>query len=204
LSLAGYVVSSLQRERRANPEPELTHEPPREPAVEAREPRARPRLGTPRRLAVGLALTTIFFAGAALTAGAGNEVAGLLDQSSTAETTSTDAAAPAAAPADTSVADPSATAPDPSATTTAPADTSTTDASGSTDPSASSGDDAPASGHGAGSNGVQASSGDGSAAPAAEGSAAAAPAVTPSSSSQAPSPTHAKRAHHKSQWVLSV
>src|SRR5207248_607359 len=75
-----------------------------------------------------------------------------------------DAAAPAAAPTDTSVADPSATAPDPSATTTAPVDTSTTDASASTDPSASSGDDAPASGHGAGSNGVQASAGDGSAA----------------------------------------
>ncbi|HYZ76331.1 MAG TPA: hypothetical protein VE596_03055 [Gaiellaceae bacterium] len=199
LSLAGYVVSTLQRERPADPEPELTLAPPSEPG----EPRVQRRLGAPRRLAVGLALTTIFFAGAALTAGAGNEVAGLLDQSSTAETTSTDASAPAAAPTDTSVADPSATAPDPSATSTAPADTSTTDGSASADPSASSDDDAPASGHGPGSHGVQASSGDDSAAASSsEGSAAAAPAVTPTA--QAGPRTHAKRSHNKSQWVLNV
>jgi hypothetical protein len=203
LSLAGYVVSTLQRERPADPEPELTAEPPRRRAAERDEPRVQRRLGTPRRLAVGLALTTIFFAGAALTAGAGNEVAGLLDQSSTAETTSTDASAPAAAPTDTS-ADPAATTPDPSATTTAPADTSTTDASAGTDPSASSEDDSPASGHGPGSNGAQASSGDGSTASSSDGSAAAAPAVTPSSSAQAAPRTHAKRAHNKSQWVLNV
>jgi hypothetical protein len=201
LSLAGYVVSALQRERPADPEPELTLPPRSEPAAELGEPRVRRRLGAPRRIAVGLALTTIFFAGAALTAGAGNEVAGLLDQSSTAETTSTDASAPAAAPTDTSVADPSTTAPDPSATSTVPAETSTTDASASADPNA---DDAPASGHGPGSNGVPASSGDGSAASSSDGSAAAAPAVTPSSSAQAASRTRAKRAHNKSQWVLSV
>jgi hypothetical protein len=203
LSLAGYVVSTLQRERPADPEPELTLEPPSTPAAERSEQHVRRRLGAPRRIAVGLALTTIFFAGAALTAGAGNEVAGLLDQPSTAETTSTDASAPAAVPTDTSAADPSATAPDPSATTTAPAETSPTDASVSTDPNASSDDDAPASGHGPGSNGVQASSGDGSGASSADGSAAVAPAATPASSAHA-SHAHAKRSHNKSQWVLSV
>ena len=204
LSLAGYVASTLQRERPADPEPELTLPPQSEPVAEQSEPRVRRRLGAPRRLAVGLALTTIFFAGAALTAGAGNEVAGLLDQSSTAETTSTDASAPAAAPTDTSVADPSTTAPDPSATSTAPADTSTTDTSASADPSASSDDDAPASGHGPGSNGVQASSSNGSAASSSDGSAAVAPAAKPASSTHAASHKRAKRSHNKSQWVLNV
>ena len=199
LSLAGYVVSALRRERPADPEPELTLPPRSEPAAEQGKPGVQRRLGAPRRIAVGLALTTIFFAGAALTAGAGNEVAGLLDQSSTAETTSTDASAPAAAPTDTSAPDPSTT--DSSATATAPADTSTTDASASSDPNA---DDAPASGHGPGSNGVPVSSGDGSAASSSDGSAAVAPAATPSSSAQAAPRTHAKRAHNKSQWVLNV
>ena len=201
LSLAGYVVSTLQRERPADPEPELTLPPPLKPASEPRPERR--RLGTPRRLAVGFALTTIFFAGAALTAGAGNEVGSMLDQSSTAETTSTDASAPAAAPADSSAADPSA-APTTSTDSAAPADTSTSDTTTTADPSASStdtssADDAPASGHGPGShptpslNGSAASSG---------GSASAAPAVAPSA--QAAPRAHAKRSHQKAKWVLDV
>jgi hypothetical protein len=217
LSLAGYVVSTLHRERPADPEPELVLDSPPEPVSERGEAgAARRRLGTPRRIAVGLALTTIFFAGAALTAGAGNEVASMLD-SSTAETTATDAsapadaAAPAPAPAETSTpADASTTtAEDPSA---APADSSSSDASASTDQSAvpsdpsSADDDAPASGHGPGSNGLPSSSSDGSSAASADGSASAAPAVTPAPSSQAAPQkrTRSKRTHRSGQYVLNV
>ena len=206
LSFVGYVVSTLHRERPANPEPELTLPPPLEPAGEPRPKRR--RLGTPRRLAVGLALTTIFFAGAALTAGAGNEVAGMLDQSSTAETTSTDASAPAAAPADSSAADTTATAPSASTDSTAPADTTTSDTTTTADPSASStdassADDAPASGHGPDSHPAQPSSADGSAA-SSGGSASAAATPTAAPSAQAAPRAHAKRSRGKAQWVLNV
>ncbi|TMK95726.1 MAG: hypothetical protein E6G42_02080 [Actinobacteria bacterium] len=200
LSLAGYVVSTLRRERAADPEPELVYEQPYEP-VETRVERR--RLGAPRRIAVGFALTTIFFAGAAFTAGAGNEVAGLLDTSTT-DTTTTDASAPAAAPADPSASsDPSAaaTATDPSAAApSAPADTST---------ASSSADDSPASGHGPGSSAAPASPADSSAPAPSDGSAsAAAPAgaPTPSSQSQSAPRNHpgANRQHAGSQWVLNV
>src|SRR5919199_1628454 len=87
-SLAGLVVTALQRERKAVIEPELDAPKRREreaPASTLDTP-ASPRLSTPRRLAVGLGLTVVFFAGAALTAGAGNEVAGLLEETASTET----------------------------------------------------------------------------------------------------------------------
>src|SRR5207237_143724 len=60
-------------------------------------PKPTKRRSKPRRLALGTLMTVIFFAGAAFTAGAGNEVAAKLDSS--------EASAPAQAPA---AADPSA------------------------------------------------------------------------------------------------
>src|SRR5918911_3563012 len=90
-SLAGFAAAALHRERKAVIEPELDAAPRRgRDAFDsiAETPPAR-RLSTPRRLAVGLGLTVIFFAGAALTAGAGNEVAGLLDDTSSTDTTLT-------------------------------------------------------------------------------------------------------------------
>jgi hypothetical protein len=203
LSLAGYVVSTLRRERAADPEPELMYEAPRELETSSVEPSAdRKRVGTPRRIAVGFALTTVFFAGAALTAGAGNEVAGMLEETTTAQTTTAPEAAPAdaSASAESSAAEPAA---DPSADASAPADASA-DADASA-PSASGDDDSPASGHGADSNGAPASS---SAAPEgapADGSpSATAPAVTPNPSPAAPRDRAAKRPRGNSQWVLSV
>src|SRR5205085_9981177 len=77
LSLAGFAAAALHRERKAIIEPELDAPKRRQHEVhdstaETRVALARRRLSTPRRLAVGLALTVIFFAGAAFTAGAGN------------------------------------------------------------------------------------------------------------------------------------
>jgi hypothetical protein len=204
LSLAGCVVSALRRERAADPEPELMYEPPRELEPASPEPLAgRKRVSTPRRIAVGFALTTVFFAGAALTAGAGNEVAGMLEETTTSEAAPAETApADASASADAAPADPAV---DPSAEASAPADTSA-DAAASADADAASGDDSPASGHGAGSSGAPASS---SAAPEsapADGSpSATAPDATPNPSPAAPRDrAAAKRPRGNSQWVLSV
>src|SRR5207248_6499403 len=98
VSLLGYAFASLRSDDAsvsATSELDPAFRPPLEPA----EPRPKPtkRRSTPRRVALGTLLTVIFFAGAAFTAGAGNEVASKLD--------STDASAPAQAPA---AADPSA------------------------------------------------------------------------------------------------
>jgi hypothetical protein len=209
LLVFSYVLSTLHRERPAVREPELASDSPPEPVAEANETGAvRRHFGTPRRIAVGFALTTIFFAGAALTAGAGNEVASMLDGSTT-EATATDASAPAAAPApapaDTSTAADTATttAQDPAA---APADSSSTDASASTASAPSSDDDAPASGHGAGSSAPASS--DGSSPSSSDGSAATAPAVTPASASQpqaAPKKQSTSlRTKRGAQYVLNV
>jgi len=209
LSLAGYVVAAVRRERKAIIEPELDA-PSRldhydtEPRYDA--PVARRRLGAPRRIAVGFALTTLFFAGAAFTAGAGNEVANVLDQTSTTDTTAADASA--AAPADSSASsDPAAPpATDPSAVApTAPSDSSS-DPSAAADPNAASADDSPASGHGSGSNAAGSSS---SAAAPADGSASgSAPAATPAPSTPAKPASRdravVKRAHNKAKWVLNV
>ena len=153
LSFAGFVVAALQRERKAEIEPELDAPKRREretPLAETPVAPARRRVSTPRRLAVGFALTVIFFAGAAITAGAGNEVAGLLDDTASTDTTMTSASAPDAS-ATTPSADPAAApapvpAPETSTETapSAPADSSSADASAD--------DDAPATGHGSSSS----------------------------------------------------
>jgi hypothetical protein len=201
LSLVGCVLSALHRERAADPEPELMDEPRRERPTQPGDAGAESRrVSTSRRIAVGFALTTMFFAGAALTAGAGNEIAGMLE-----ETTTTVEAAQA--PADPSAAaDPAAPAADPAADPSAPADSApAADASAPADATASD-DDSPASGHGAGSNGAPASSAETPAAAPADGSAAAAaPSVTPVAP-QAGSRDRAtvKRPRGKSKWVLSV
>jgi hypothetical protein len=207
LSLAGCVVSTLRRERPADPEPELVYEPPRQPETSSAEPLAeRKRINAARRIAVGFALTTVFFAGAALTAGAGNEIAGMLEETAS---TTTEATAPEAAPADPSATvDSSAAEPasDPSAEASAPADASADGTASADDASAASDDDAPASGHGAGSGGAPTSSSDApETAPADSAPSATAPALAP-----APSPgasrdrATAKRHRGKAQWVLSV
>ncbi len=205
LSFAGLVVATLHRERKAVIEPELDapkrHD--REtPDPTPETPAARRRLSTPRRVAVGFALTTIFFAGAAFTAGAGNEVAGLLEQTSTTDTTVTSSSAPDASAVDPSASSIAAPAPDPSAVApSAPADASS---------SSSSADDAPATGHGSStpSAGQPASSTpDSGSAPSSGGSAGSvAPAATPAPAAKPASRPHpaAKRTHARSQWVLST
>jgi hypothetical protein len=208
-SLAGYLVTALHRERKAVIEPELDAPKRRErrdhqaPEARPEAPAARARVSAPRRLAVGFALTAIFFAGAALTAGAGNEVAGLIEDTSTTEATLT-SSTPAP---DASAADPSAGSAEAPAAPSAPAD-------GSTDASAdsSSDDDAPATGHGSSAGQPSSSSASDSAAPS-DGSAdasasGAAPTVTPApiapSKPAARTRPAAKRTHAHSQWVLSV
>jgi hypothetical protein len=212
LSLAGFAAAALHRERKAVIEPELDL--PKRPGREALDSpetpaaSARLRLSTPRRLAVGLGLTVIFFAGAALTAGAGNEVAGLLDTAST-DTTLTSSSAPdpsAAAVSTDPVAAPApAAAPETStdAASSAPAGSSSSDSS-------TSADDAPATGHGSSASAEQPAP-----APAASdssvggGSAGDAPAATPAPVTPVPKRAAkprpaAKRSHAKSPYVLNV
>jgi len=181
LSLAGLAATALHRERKAVIEPELDLPKGREleaPDALVETAAARRRVSTPRRLAVGFALTAVFFAGAAFTAGAGNEVAGLLEDTSSPDTTMTSSAPdPNAAPVSTDPAAAPAAAPAPE-TSTAPADSS------SSDPSApAADDDAPATGHGSSAAAQDPAS---APAPAASdsslggGSGAVAPAATPS------------------------
>ena len=90
----------------------------------APEPEDEPRPRLPHRFAATAAMVTLFFAGAAFSAGAGDQVASMLDTTTTTEATadaSSDSAAPAADPAaepaapaaDSSAADASAAAPAP-------------------------------------------------------------------------------------------
>jgi hypothetical protein len=206
-SLAGFAAAALHRERKAVIEPELDapkgwHREAPDPTPET--PAARPRLSTPRRLAVGFALTAIFFAGAAFTAGAGNEVAGLLEQTDSTDTTLTSSSAPAASA--TVPSDPvAAPAPAPETSTaeappSAPADSSSSDASA---------DDAPATGHGSSSSAEPAAPAASSDSSLGGGSAGVAPAATPAPVTPSPKPAPhprpaAKRTHAHSQWVLSV
>jgi hypothetical protein len=210
LSFAGFVVAALHRERKAEIEPEL--DAPKRRRREAPDPTpetpaARPHISTPRRLAVGFALTAIFFAGAALTAGAGNEVAGLLEDTASTDTTMTSASAPdasATTPSADSVAAP-APAPAPETSTeaapSAPADSSSSDSSAD--------DDAPATGHGSVSSSEPADPAASSESPGGGGAAAAAPAVTPAPVTPSPKPAAkphraVKRTHAHSPYVLNV
>jgi hypothetical protein len=206
-SLAGFAAAALHRERRAVIEPEL--DAPKRRHLEAPDPTpetsaARPRLSMPRRLGLGFALTAIFFAGAAFTAGAGNEVAGLLEQTDSTDTTLTSSSAPAASA--TVPSDPvAAPAPAPETSTaeappSAPADSSSSDASA---------DDAPATGHGSSSSAAQPAAPASSDSSLGGGSAGVAPAATPAPVTPSPKPAShqrpaAKRTHAHSQWVLSV
>jgi hypothetical protein len=209
LSLAGFAAAALHRERKAIIEPELDVPKRRErkaPDSTVEAPAARPRLSSPRRLAVGFALTAIFFAGAAFTAGAGNEVAGLLEDTASTDTTLTSSSAPdpsAAAVATDPVAAP-APAPETStdAAPSAPADSSSSDSSASAD------DDAPASGHGSSAAAQQPAS-SASDPSLGGGSGAVAPAATPSPVTPSPKPAAkphraAKRTHTQSPYVLNV
>jgi hypothetical protein len=204
LSLAGFAAAALHRERKAVIEPELDAPKRRERETfdsTGEASATRRRLSTPRRLAVGFALTVIFFAGAAFTAGAGNEVAGLLEQTSPTDTTLTSSSAPDASAAAASTDPAAAPAPD---TSTAAAPSASADSS-SPDSSASA-DDAPATGHGSSSSAQQP-------APSASdsslggGSGAVAPAATPAPVTPSPKPAAkphraAKRTH--SPYVLNV
>jgi hypothetical protein len=208
LSFAGFVVAALHHERKADIEPELDAPKPRREALDptSETPAVRRRLSTPRRLAVGFALTAIFFAGAAFTAGAGNEVAGLLEQTSSTDTTAASAPAPDAS-ATTPAEDPAAApapAPAPETSTeaapSAPADSSSSD---------SSADDAPATGHGSSRSAEPPDQAASSESPGGGGAAAAAPAVTPAPLTPSPKPAPrphpaVKRSHAHSQWVLDV
>ena len=210
LSLAGFAAAALHRERKAVIEPEL--DAPKWPgrevldSLETPVASARRRRSTPRRLAAGLALTAIFFAGAAFTAGAGNEVAGLLDTSST-DTTLTSSSAPDASAGAVSTDPAAAPAPAPAPETStdaapsAPVDSSSSDSS-------TSADDAPATGHG--SSAAAQVPGAAAADPSVGGgSAGDAPAATPSPVTPAPKPAAkprpaTKRSHAKSPYVLNV
>jgi hypothetical protein len=210
LSLAGFAAAALHRERKAVIEPELDapkrweREAPDSPETSVSS--ARRRLSTPRRLAVGFALTAIFFAGAAFTAGAGNEVAGLLDTSST-DATLTSSSAPDASAGAVSTDPAAAPAPAPETSTDA---APSTPADSSAPVSSTSDDDAPATGHGS-----SAAAQEPAPAPAVEGSsmgggsAGDAPAATPAPVTPAPkraAKPHraAKRARAKSPYVLDV
>jgi hypothetical protein len=210
LSFAGFVVAALHRERKAEIEPEL--DAPKRRYREAPDPTpetpaAGRRVSTPRRLAVGFALTAIFFAGAAFTAGAGNEVAGLLEETASTDTTLTSASAPDASAtppsADSAAAPAPAPAPETSteAAPSAPADSSSSD---------SADDDAPATGHGSASSSEPAAPAASSDSPEGGGSGSGvAPAVTPTPVTPSPKPAAkphraAKRTHAHAQWVLNV
>src|SRR4051812_30057379 len=115
--LGGYVVASLVRNDRANVQPlhdtSVTAEPESTTPVQfASQPRRR---SLPARLAFASAFVTLFFAGAALTAGAGDQVAQLVEGDQSVAVATTDATTTDAAPAEP--------APDlaPPAETTAPA-----------------------------------------------------------------------------------
>jgi hypothetical protein len=208
LSLAGFAAAALHRERRAVIEPELDAPKRRQHEVhdstaETRVALARRRLSTPRRLAVGLALTVIFFAGAAFTAGAGNEVASLLDTSTT-DTTATSAPAPdaSAAPVTTDTVAAPAPAPAPETST----DETSTDAAPSA-PAAD--DDAPATGHGSSAQAAEQPAPAASDSSLGGGSAGDAPAATPSPVTPVPQRASkarpaAKRTRAKSPYVLNV
>jgi hypothetical protein len=206
VSLLGYAFAAVRSDR--DPELETRHadaafSPPLEPA----DPRPKPakRRSTARRAAVGTVLTMTFFAGAAFTAGAGNEVAAKLDSSelsapaqapASADPSASDAAAPAAAPDAAPAADPApdaAPTADPSAAP-APADAPAAApvAAPETAPAASAGEVA-----GSGS-GVSAQA---SAAPAVSASApsTAAPSQAAPAAPQTPS---AKKAHVELPYVL--
>ena len=209
LSFAGFVVAALHRERKAEIEPELDapkrrHREAPDPTPET--PAARPHLSMTRRLAVGFALTVIFFAGAALTAGAGNEVAGLLEDTASTDTTMTSASAPDASATTPSADSVAAPAPAPEMSTeaapSAPADSSSSDSSAD--------DDAPATGHGSSSSADPAAPAASSDSPLGGGSGSGvAPAATPTPVTPSPKPAAkphpaVKRTHAHSQWVLKV
>jgi hypothetical protein len=176
VSLLGYAFAAVRSDRNPDPEPtqaDAAFSPPLEPA----DPRPKPakRRSTPRRVALGTVLTITFFAGAAFTAGAGNEVASKLE--------STDVSAPAQAPAaaDASASDAAPAAAPDAAPTADPA----ADAAPAADPNATPAPaDAPAAAPDAATvaSADDAVAGSGSGAPA---QASAAPAVSPSAPSTA-------------------
>src|SRR4051812_21747792 len=99
--LGGYVVASLVRNDRANVQPlhdtSVTAEPELTTPVQfAPQPRRR---SLPARLAFAGTFVTLFFAGAALTAGAGDQVAQLVEGGQSVAVATTDAATTDAAPA---------------------------------------------------------------------------------------------------------
>jgi len=164
-------------------------------------PAARRRLSTPRRVAVGFALTAIFFAGAAFTAGAGNEVAGLLEDTASTDTTMTSSSAPDPSAASVST-DPVAAAPETSTT-------AASSAPGNTTPSDPGADDAPASGHGSSAQPAEQPAPAASDASLGGGSGAVAPAATPSPVTPTPKRAAkprpaAKHTRTHSPYVLNV
>jgi hypothetical protein len=78
------------------------------------EPDDEPRPRLPHRFAATAAMVTLFFAGAAFSAGAGDQIASMLDTTTTTEATAA-ASSDSAPPAADSAADPAAPAADPSA-----------------------------------------------------------------------------------------
>jgi hypothetical protein len=88
-TLAGWALWALGRnepvEGSRTTEP-VTDEPEREPELESTQARTRPAWSK-RRLATSLAFVTLFFGGAAFSAGAGDVVVGALEGESTAEVT---------------------------------------------------------------------------------------------------------------------
>ena len=194
VSLLGYAFASLRGD---NPDFEYPKARPAfRPPLEPADPRPKPakRRSTVRRAALGTLLTVVFFAGAAFTAGAGNEVAAKLDSSETAapaQAPAADASAPDSAPA----ADPAAAAPaaDPNA---APAPAAAPDAApAAADPAAA--DAVAGSGSGA--------SAQGSAAPAVSASAPSTVApsqLAPVAAQAAPQAAPRKKARVQGPYVL--
>jgi hypothetical protein len=144
----------------------------------APEPEDEPRPRLPHRFAATAAMVTLFFAGAAFSAGAGDQVASMLDTDTTTVATA-DAPSESAAPAADPAAEPAAPAADPSAadaSTAAPA------------PEAESEDPAPASAGTSGWHSADSSASPSSSGASASGSASGAAASASSGSSGANPP----------------
>ena len=205
-SLVGYAFASLRSDSPTRGHStETAFSPPLEPA----DPRPKPakRHSRARRVALGSVLTLVFFAGAAFTAGAGNQIAAALDTNQSdapaatsaggATADSEPAAVPAAAPDAASAPDAAAPAADPNA---APAPAAAPDATPAPDSSAAPASDASSSDDAVAGSGSGASA-QASAAPAATASVPANAAPTQSAPSAPVSP-HAKKARGQLPYVL--
>jgi hypothetical protein len=219
LSLLGYAFASLRGD--GSPTRASTDERSFSPPLEPADPRPKPakRHSRPRRIALGTVMTLVFFAGAAFTAGAGNQIASALDttQSQSSDAPSATAAGgetsdsapasdPAAAPTGAPAPDAAAPTADPNAAPAAAPDATpaTPDSSASPDSSAAptSASDSSSSSEGDAVAGSGSGASAQASAPAAGASVPTNAAPTQSAAPTAPVTAHAKKARVQLPYVL--